>query len=314
MILRLSQASNIRDLSSALERARTTNIYRKAYEDIKAELERLKRSGASETTIEAFRQLERQAAKAYSEVAPKVDKNVRESMRTTSEGVTQSFSSYMQQYGLPRGTYMINIPTSVVHSIANGLLYQHRDNLGDLSKNWGLSKAIWGHKDKTLKDIHEIIARGVAAGKSTYDIAKDLESFVDPLAKQSWDWSKVYPNSRKTIDYNAQRLARTCINHAYQQTFKQMGQYNPWISYYVWRSAFEHGRTCPVCMDMDGNRYSKDGKDDLPEMPLDHPNGLCYFEYEIDTDKMTQQLAEWGNSPDGTFPEIDRYMQYLKER
>ena len=56
---------------------------------------------------------------------------------------------------------------------------------------------------------------------SYYEIAKDLESYVRPNARLPWnlrmaDGKKIY---KKQIDYNAQRLARTLVQHGYQQSF-----------------------------------------------------------------------------------------------
>ena len=67
----------------------------------------------------------------------------------------------------------------------------------------------------TQGDIQYIVAQGIASQKSAFDIAKDLEKYVDPSAKKDWAWSKVYPGTKKVVDYNAQRLARTMVSHAY---------------------------------------------------------------------------------------------------
>ena len=39
---------------------------------------------------------------------------------------------------------------------------------------------------------------------------------------------------------------------------------------------------------------------------MDHPNGMCVMEPVISKD-INDQLADWFNSPDGTYPEIDEF-------
>ena len=39
---------------------------------------------------------------------------------------------------------------------------------------------------------------------------------------------------------------------------------------------------------------------------MDHPNGMCVMEPAV-VDNMVDQLADWFNSPDGTYPEIDEF-------
>lgn len=118
-------------------------------------------------------------------------------------------------FGLQFGKSYMSIPTSVVNDIRNGKIYNEK---------WYLSDAIWRDQKSKLDEINYIISKGVAEGKSTYDIAKDLEQYVDPTAKKDWAWSKVYPGTAKRIDYNAQRLARTAISHAYEQCTVQQAK------------------------------------------------------------------------------------------
>ncbi|WP_219666859.1 hypothetical protein, partial [Clostridioides difficile] len=68
------------------------------------------------------------------------------------------------------------------------------------------SDRIWSNIDKTKKDLDYIVSRGLAEKRGSYDIAKDLEKYVNPKVKKDYDWSKVYPKSNKKIDFNAYRL------------------------------------------------------------------------------------------------------------
>lgn len=174
-----------------------------------------------------------------------------------------------------------HIPQDAVNSIITGKLYEGK---------WTLSKAIWSDNQKKLNDINSIVAKGLAENKSTYELAKDLERYVNPQARKEWNWSKVYPGTSKKIDYNAQRLARTMISHAYQESFVLNTKDNPFIEAYQWLAS-GGDRMCDICAERDGKIYSKD------ELPLDHPNGMCTFMIvkEKSYEQIAQNLYDWVN-------------------
>ena len=169
-----------------------------------------------------------------------------------------------------------HIPNQVIANIQTGRLYR---------EDWTFSQAIWGIYNSTTGDVAKIVQMGMAQQKTAYEIAKDLEKYVDPNAKKPWDWSKVYPGVKKTIDYNAQRLARTMVSHAYQQSIIETAKINPWLNDYCieWRSALVE-RTCEICEKRHGKRYT------VNNIPLDHPNGLCT--YILVFNKTSQQIAD----------------------
>lgn len=160
------------------------------------------------------------------------------------------------------------------------------------------------HTKKAQQDINSIIAKGIAENKSSYDIAKDLEKYVNPSAKKDWDWSKVYPGTNKKVDYNAQRLARTMVSHAYQYSFVQTTKHNPFVEDYIWRSAGSE-RTCEICAERNGKHYAKD------KLPLDHPNGLCTFIANTpdNMEDIADRLADWAHGKSD--PELDEFVKSL---
>lgn len=264
-----------------------------------------------------FREVEETAKRVYSDIAKETRKEIEEDMLTISQSTFDEFSDWLISHGLPSDEYFQGAPKSVVRNILNGNVYKKPDNLGDKTNSWGLSKAIWGDNQKTMSDIHRIISQGVANGDSAINLAKAIEEYTGTGSK-SFDWSKVYPWAKTKIDYNSSRLVRTLLNHAFQQSFKAAGDKNPWIGYYIWHSAFAHGRTCQICMDLDGRRFAKDSDTSgrYPDMPIDHPNGLCWWSYEVNTRNMVQELADWANGEGNAKrnSEIDEYVKYLKER
>lgn len=237
--------------------------------------------------------LEKQLKDEIKKISPMLKSSIESDAKQAAQAVVDANKEWAKDVGLSIKGAWSRVPTEVVNSVMSGQIYD---------SGWSLSKRIWGIEKKSMEDIHYVVAQGIAANKSAYDIAKDLEKYVDPNAKKTWDWSKVYPNSNKKIDYNAQRLARTLTQHAYQQSFKETTKLNPWISKYRWVSS-NSNRTCPICEARDGTLYAKD------DLPLDHPNGLCTWVAVIDKDwdKITSDIADWYNAPEGTYEDMDKF-------
>lgn len=202
-------------------------------------------------------------------------------MRKASESVCEASTIFANKIGLGITKAYMHVPGDVVESLLSGQLYEG---------NWTLSSAIWKDVKNKQKDIVEIVAKGAGENKSAYDIAKDLEKYVDPKAKKDWDWSKVYPGTSKKIDYNAQRLARTMVSHAYQQSLERVCKNNPFATGYIWHAAMTE-RTCEICMERNGKFFAKG------DLPLDHPNGICTFEVAIlgSMNQIADRLADWAH-------------------
>lgn len=224
-----------------------------------------------------------------------LEDQIKGNMAQVSQTVVDEASNFNSKVGLKvEGAYFY-VPDEIVKTLSTGKLY---------SGDWSLSNAIWNTHIKARQSINNVVAQGIAENKSAYDIAKDLEKYLNPEAKKDWDWSKVYPGSAKRIDYNAQRLARTMVSHAYQQSFIKVTQNNPFVQDYVWHSA-NSDRTCELCADRDGRHFPKD------DLPLDHPNGMCTFEAYI-PDSMTQiadRLADWVQGKEDS--SLDRWYQSM---
>lgn len=229
-----------------------------------------------------------------------LEKTITSNMLRVSKAVVEDSIVLDKAMGF-RGifTKQFYIPQDVVAIVSSGKLYEGK---------WTLSKAIWSDNQKKINDINSIVAKGIAGNKSTYDIAKDLERYVNPRARKLWNWSKVYPHTSKKIDYNAQRLARTMVSHAYEESFVESTKDNPFIEAYMW-VASGGDRMCPVCADRDGEIYPKN------QLPLDHPNGMCTFEIVMTNsyEEIGQKLADWinGEGDPKLNKELDDYAETL---
>lgn len=227
-----------------------------------------------------------------------IDKELNSTIQNSAEFsgglVVTAQNTIMKRAGLSlEGAYGY-VPEQVVKNLVSGSLYK-----GD----WSLSQSIWKSGNKVKSDVQNVIAKGLAENKSVKDISEDLITYLRPSARKPWDWGKVYPGTSAQVDYNAQRLARTMIQHAYQQSMIQSMKYNPFCNGVIWHSVFAHGRTCELCKERDGNLY------ELKKLPLDHPNGLCYFEPALDDmNNIADSLADWvkGKKNKG----IDDYVEH----
>lgn len=281
-LLNLKGAEEVRLNVSIKQQREIQSMYKRLAQQVQRQAKKLQGKDNISSTLrqEYLNKLANQLTDASDEVGQEIDRVIRSSMKTTAQGVViaqRKFLSKIGMFGI-EGAFSY-VPNEIVTSIATGNIYDD---------NWSLSAAIWGMSKKTHKDIDKIIAEGVALNKSAYDIAKDLEIYVNPAARKEWNWSKVYPGTNRVIDYNAQRLARTLVAHAYQQSLEKTCEKNPFVTGYKWVSA-NSDRTCELCKERDGQIYAKG------DLPLDHPNGICTF-VAIIPDNVTDisnRLADW---------------------
>lgn len=272
----------------------------KLYEDWADEIGERAKFYSHKTTASApvseryYRELQKQLRQTSQEVSNEIYKKIKSNIYTISDAVVADNIKWLQSFGFSSeglNAAFSYVPHEIVQNLVTGQIYD---------SGWSLSSRIWGDNEQTLKDIYQVMAKGLAENKPIYEIAKDLESYVRPSARLPWnlrmaDGKKIY---KKQIDYNAQRLARTLVQHGYQQSFIATTQKNPFITEYIWRS--NGSRVCDLCKARDGVHYKK------TELPMDHPNGMCTMEPVV-ADDMADKLVDWFNSPDGTYPEIDEF-------
>ncbi len=241
-----------------------------------------------------YKELQKQLRQTSQEVSNQIYGKIKSNMYKVSDAVVADNVNWLKSLGF--STDGVNaafsyVPEETVRNLVTGKIYE---------SGWSLSSRIWGDNEDTLKDIYRIMAKGVAENRPIYDIAKNLEAYVRPNARLPWnlrmsDGVKIF---KKQVDYNAQRLARTLVQHSYQQSFLATTQKNPFVLDYIWHS--NGSRACELCLSRDGQHFKKD------ELPMDHPNGMCVMEPNVDENTLNE-LADWFNSPDGTYPEIDEF-------
>lgn len=190
------------------------------------------------------------------------------------------------------GKYFLDVPKDILnqfYSIPQDVLL---DSLsGKMYKdNKSLSERIWGYKNKNYKDMQFIINEGIVGNKSYTEIIKDLSIYVNPTSKRPYDFSKIYPKINKNVCYNSLRLLRTQMNHIFQESMLRKIKNNPYIQLVRWNLSEEHEYR-------QVKRFGEDECDDYAnsdttgrgkglfykkDVPVAHPNCLCYQTYELE--------------------------------
>lgn len=292
----LNTADGIRVELTKQQQKEIEDLYRRVAKNIAREAEKIPRTTSDAMRQQYLKKLQKQVDEQLEKLGKEIQGVITHNMELTAQAMVSANQQALESGGLYIQGALSHVPDDVVRSVATGQLYKG---------NWSLSKAIWGNTQKTQKDINTVIAEGIAQNKSAYAIAKDLEKYVNPSAKKDWDWAKVYPGTSRKVDYNAQRLARTAVSHAYQQSFIRTTQKNPFITKYKWVGSNSH-RICPICAARDGQFFDKD------ELPLDHPNGMCTFVAVMDGSMMdmADRIADWASGKSD--PGLDAYAEYLR--
>lgn len=293
--LSLNTAEQARVQLTQKQQKHIEQIYKGVAKDIDERIKKLPNVPSAPLQKTYFENLKKQVLDELDKASGDLQGMIEGNMKSVAESVLDSTLDFTKKVGLSIEGLYSRVPDEIVKSVASGQLYE-----GD----WTLSKAIWKDHMKTQYNINTVVAKGIAENKSAYDIAKDLEKYVDPSAEKPWDWSKVYPGVGRKIDYNAQRLARTMVSHAYQQAFVRSTQKNPFVTKYRW-DASNSARTCPICAERDGKLYDKN------DLPLDHPNGMCTFEAVIpdSMEDIADRIADWAYGSDD--PELDAWAEDL---
>ena len=322
----LKDSEKVRNTTTQQMQKEIRNMYQKLYQDVSKQIASM---GDENIQKQNLYLLQRTINKRITLLNNDIKNGIVRNMRIVSESVVYDTRTFLKYCGFKESD--INnafryVPEQVVSNIITGNVYQD---------DWSLSSAIWGYNKKTQEGLNKIISIGTAQGKGAYEVAKDIEQYVDPMAQKP---SRVIQKTCKArltdvragraqyvgqdiqdkfrfgkVDYNAQRLARTLISHAYQQTFQMVNENDPFVTAYKWITSNFHGRVCEICRERAETDQYGLGEGVFPkdQLPLDHPNGMCTFEAVI-PDSMVDianRIGRWYESPLGTDPELDRYAQ-----
>ena len=144
----------------------------------------------------------------------------------------------------------------------------------------GLDSRLWSSVNVAGQKIEDAITSCLARGIGSAEASKIITQFAN-TGHHTWDRKKIreklgdgYASKYGTggLDYEALRLMRTTTTHMAQLSAINSHKVNPYSNYVIYHIGHAGARTCSLCRDRDGKKYK------LEEVPLDHPNGLCWLE------------------------------------
>ncbi len=168
-----------------------------------------------------------------------------------------------------------------------------------------LSKRLWNLTGDNGTKIDAIIKENIAKGANVKELAAELEEYINPKNRITSKSFKAGIDSEK-ISYQAQRLARTSITHAQTETLIQNAKKNPFCKGLKWNISSSHFSRMhgikDVCDEYNGKVFKPE------DVPLQHPNCLCYFTEVIeDIGKCIETMKDWNNGK--TNPKIDEWIK-----
>lgn len=308
--LRFLKAEQTRQQVTKEQLQYITSMYQSIADEFAVKIENLsdKTNISSILKTQYLREYQKELADQIGKLNRQIESNIKIGMREVAQSVVDEEVKRVLSFGLSgiSGKFS-NIPQDVVETIVSGQLYQ---------SDWSLSSAIWGANKKIQQDCQNIVARGIAANKGVYEVAKDLQAYVNPSARKDYKWSRDYPGSNKVVDYNASRLARTMMSHAYQESFERATENDPWVDAYQWNTA-HNTRICPLCTQMSTEDKFNLGPGIYPKggVPLDHPNGQCFITIvqNKSSSQVADDIANWynGTGDPKMNAQIDKFAQSL---
>lgn len=163
------------------------------------------------------------------------------------------------------------------------------------------SDRIWKLRQYSNNVISKTIARGLAEGKSVWDIQKELEAFLLMTADEERAFARVWAEkhtpewkadwkTRKRLKYNVERLARTEMNNAFRESAIQSAKRAPWVRGLKWNLSASHPKP-DICDDWaSADNGMGPGVYAPNDVPQEHPNGFCYLTDELVSEAELQDI------------------------
>lgn len=200
----LKNAEQVRNNLTMQQQKKIRKLYSDLYQDITKQINKLGQKNLKTQNLVILR---RNINERIKQLTDDIKNGIVTDMRTQSIAVVEDCRTFLKQCGFRNIHEAFQyVPEQIIENIYTGNVYQN---------GWTFSKAIWRMEEQNRGKINTIVSKGVAQGKSAYEVAKDVEKYVDPSAsKQSKTIKWTNPKTGKTetfyfgkVDYNAQRLA-----------------------------------------------------------------------------------------------------------
>ena len=287
---------------------RIQGIYAQAAKDLARRAAAAKDGSLTKRWQEEYQKaLEQRVAQMRIELGNTVTGAMRKSARLPGETIEGWLDDALAMCGA-EGSFsgvFSKTPDDVLRALLDGRMYRDGKSL---------SRRIWNATDQLQGNIEEIVAQGIAQKRSALNIARDLEAYVNPKAKMPVSWLKLYPSIPfdRQIDYNAQRLARTAINHAYWAANVETALANPFCSAIHWQLSPSHyerqvARFGEDVCDAYASHDEGLGRGNFPikNVPMPHAQCLCVQVQVVpELDDVADRLSRWVDG--GADPALDK--------
>ena len=283
------------------------DIYRENYKQTKEMFKFISNRNVSSESLQRIylNTMQKQLNQNFELVDRQVERVVTNNMDRMVNVVLENNQTYLNTIGLVDAMDIRKMRFDATKAVLDGSIYK--------DTNWNLSSAIWGDSKSRQREINKIIANGIIEKKDIAQIAKELQKYVNPDKINLVN----IPGVRGKIDYNALRLARTTVQHAYQKAFVDATKDNPFIDAYKWVTSGANN-VCGLCIERETEDKYGLGPGIFPkdQLPLDHPNGNCTFEIVVSMtdDEIADAIADWylGEGDEEMNRKIDEFAKSLK--
>lgn len=274
-------------------------VYIQAVDNIAKQLKKVKPGTLTANRLAAMREaLQREADRIAMQTEGIMRTAIERSFQIGADPQTQEFLAALREANVGLNAGLVQWGFAEVNKRAVEAFWARSRN------GMVLSKRIWTNSQKARDAVRDVIADGIARGRSATAIARDLQKYVRDGAATL---AKDYPNMMERIghsipsnlNYEALRVARTEMNSAFQEGSYAAGANNPTYEGSVWMLSASHPIE-DIC-----NEYAKMDNGGGPgffpkgqEPMIPHPNCLCYTVPRVqDTKTTVAQLKRWAKKP-----------------
>lgn len=290
-----TRAAHLKNIDTTGQRIR--GIYLRAARDLAQRAAQAKDGSLTKRWLTDYqRAVDARMKQMRGELGSVIRQGMRKSARLPGETLEAWLSDALKLCGVD-GSFsgvFSQTPDDVLRALLDGRMYRDGKSL---------SRRIWSRMDQLAGNIEDIVAQGIAQKRSALNIARDLEAYVSPKAKMPVSWLKIYPDIPfdRQIDYNAQRLARTAINHAYWAANVETAIKNPFCTAIHWQLSPSHyerqvARFGEDICDTYANHDEGLGRGNFApkNVPMPHAQCLC-VQYQVvpEIGEVADRLSKW---------------------
>lgn len=200
-------------------------------------------SGANQLSIDSLNQVKRQIDIAAGEIRQAIDVRNKQLMLDGMDVTADIHVQYLDEILMKYDQTLISIGT--IKDIYVGINQEVMINTLNrmLQDRYTYSERLWGIADSYKKDMENIINSGLLQGRSTVEIAKDIQVYLKDgkialanrygaLERGTKEFLKRVGN---TVDWRALRLIKSELHMSLQTAALEHGKSNPACTgYYYW--------------------------------------------------------------------------------